>query len=543
MKYLYFLLLFATIKADLCTKCYRADTEGTWFFHLSSDTYEPNVFNSRIHCGHEQPNSPNSPEQIQLRRPREVQVTFSSPNNFHIDDYFEDGWWTMLYNIGFWARTPGYEFFGFFGYRHRKNSDEFYDCVSHCDRIVGSWYTDRSTGRIGCFYGKKVKLFEEELELESSRKAEDVYDELDKIKYEDLAFLVDKINSQTEKLWTATLNEEFIGKTLDNLWGLIRRRPVKKDLSVPSLQSIINYLKAPQSFAADKSLYYYKDFAESLRKTGIYVDTSDPVLQYWYTHVDDIPDSALPRNWDWRNISGISYMSPVRSQGKCGSCYILGSLNVIESRVRIATKNAIKPKLSPQQILSCSFYSEGCKGGEAMSVGKFGMDFSYISDDCFPYKETEKKCEYSCWDGGKAKIGAAFAAYVGDYKESPEMNEARIMKEVRARGPVTVGIISPFMLRYYKSGIIACDSTLLPSSNLSESETEIFKRIREGFRPVEHLVVVAGWGETDKGEKYWVVQNTWGEKYGDKGYFLLKRGANECAIETDAVALYPKISR
>jgi len=547
MKYFCILLLisiWSTIKADLCTKCYKTDAEGTWIFRLSSDTYEPNIFTPEIHCGHSQPNSPKTLKPIELKKPREVQVTMKAPNIFSLNDYFEDGWWTMIYSTGFWARTPGYEFFGLFGYKYRNTSDEFYDCISFCDRTVGSWYTDRSTGKIGCFYAKKIKLFEEEEEemIFNEGTADEVTKKLEDIKYEDLAFLVDKINSQTDKTWTATLNKDYIGKTLNHLWSLIRRRPVTKTLNVPSLQNIIDYLKSPIRHESEKSTYFYKDFIKSVKNTGIDVDTSDPLLKYWYMHPDDIPDSALPKNWDWRNISGVSYMSPVKSQGKCGSCFILGSLNTIESRVRIATKNAIQPYLSSQQILSCSSYSEGCTGGEAITVGKFGMDFNYINNDCFPYTQQESKCKYECWGDKSMRIGAVFAAYVGDYKESLEMTEKNMMKEIRARGPITVGIISPIMLRYYKSGIIACNTILLPSANLSETETETFRRIKEGFRPVEHLVVIAGWGETDKGEKYWIMQNTWGEKYGDNGYFLLKRGANECAIETDAVVLYPKIT-
>ena len=529
--------------ADLCTKCYKSDTEGTWIFYLSPKTYPRDLFNSNIRCGHPQPNAPKLPVHVPIDDPKEIQVTFSSPNNFNIYDYSENGWWTMIYSIGFWGRTPNYEFFGQFSFDQKQNNTDFYDCKSICGKIVDSWYIDRSTGKIGCFYGRKIKLFEDEYDEEEEEEIQNYKhkkenNNLDDIKYEDLKFLVDKINMQTDKSWTAIINEEYAGKTLKTLLNLISRNPLP---NTPSLQNIINYLKPSEQLILPKSSYFLKDFSESLKHSGFVIDTSDPLLKYWYMHIDDIPDSAIPKNWDWRNVNGISYINPTRSQGKCGSCYILGSLSVIESRVRIATKNLLVPNLSSQQLLSCSFYSEGCKGGEAILVGKFGMDFEYISNDCFPYTANAAKCKYQCFNTGIARIGAAFASYIGDYKESPEMNEKRIMKEVRARGPITVGIVSPLLLRYYNSGIIACNDLLLPRESLSETEEEILRRIKEGFRPVEHLVVLAGWGETEKKEKYWIIQNSWGEKYGDNGYFLLKRGGNECAIETDAVALYPKI--
>ena len=83
-----------------------------------------------------------------------------------------------------------------------------------------------------------------------------------------------------------------------------------------------------------------------------------------------------------------------------------------------------------------------------------------------------------------------------------------IMKEVRARGPVTIGILTPPYLLYYKSGVTGCRGLLLPKVGLTETQGEVLRRIREGFRPVEHLVTVVGWGKTENGEKYWITQNT-----------------------------------
>eukprot|EP01022_Parablepharisma_sp_SALTPOND_P009515 TRINITY_DN1394_c0_g1_i4.p1 TRINITY_DN1394_c0_g1~~TRINITY_DN1394_c0_g1_i4.p1 ORF type:complete len:561 (-),score=31.41 TRINITY_DN1394_c0_g1_i4:50-1732(-) len=543
-----FLLLFFTAfwysaRSDLCTKCYASDTEGTWIFYVSKHTYSPNLFNPQVHCGHTQPNSPSLPKKTPLKDTIELQVTFESPNRFYLFNEPGKGWWTMVYNVGFWARTPQHEFFGLFLFSNKPNKTNRYDCKSICDKTMTSWYKDRETGKVGCFYGEKVRVFdaEEEPKIFANPRKRRIDRQLQEIKYEDLEFLVEKVNSQTDRSWNAEINEEYVGKSLEDLWKLMSKKN-SHEKSAVSLQNVIDFLKIPGPDSSKRSAYFLQDFRESLRKSGFVVDTTDHVLKYWYMHVDDIPDSALPKNWDWRDVNGVSYMTPVKTQGACGSCYILGSLSVIESRTRIATKNWIKPELSAQQILSCSSYSEGCKGGEAITVGKFGIDFGYIQNQCFPYSYKEQKCEYKCQGYPGVKVGAAFASYVGDYHGSPGMNEKTIMKEIRARGPVTAGIISPLALPYYKSGIIACNGVLMPRENLSETEAEMLRRIKEGFRPVEHLVVIAGWGENEKGEKYWIIQNTWGEIHGDKGYFLLKRGGNECAIETDVVALYPKIN-
>lgn len=58
--------------------------------------------------------------------------------------------------------------------------------------------------------------------------------------------------------------------------------------------------------------------------------------------------SLLPDSFDWRDVNGVSYVSPVRDQGSCGSCYAFASMANLESQVRIATQNQRQDVFSPQ---------------------------------------------------------------------------------------------------------------------------------------------------------------------------------------------------
>ncbi len=105
----------------------------------------------------------------------------------------------------------------------------------------------------------------------------------------------------------------------------------------------------------------------------------------------------VPLLFDWRNVDGTSYDSPVRKQGECGSCYAIAAISVMESRIRIKSNNRLKPLLSPSSILSCSRYNQGCYGGYPYLVGKFGMEFGFVEESCQPYTETDDKCFDFCF--------------------------------------------------------------------------------------------------------------------------------------------------
>ena len=50
-----------------------------------------------------------------------------------------------------------------------------------------------------------------------------------------------------------------------------------------------------------------------------------------------------------------------------------------------------------------------------------------------------------------------------------------------------------------------------------------------------HAVKMLGWG-VDAGVPYWTVMNSWNPYWGEKGYFRIKRGNDECGIASSAVA-------
>lgn len=55
---------------------------------------------------------------------------------------------------------------------------------------------------------------------------------------------------------------------------------------------------------------------------------------------------------------------------------------------------------------------------------------------------------------------------------------------------------------------------------------------------LNHGVAVVGYGSTPDGINYWIVRNSWGSKWGEKGYVRFQRGVSSkeglCGIAMEA---------
>ena len=67
--------------------------------------------------------------------------------------------------------------------------------------------------------------------------------------------------------------------------------------------------------------------------------------------------------------------------------------------------------------------------------------------------------------------------------------------------------------------------------------------LTDSFNPFEvtnHVVVLVGYGHDIKTNMdYWIVKNSWGASWGEGGFFRIRRGTDECSIESIAVGTFP----
>ena len=105
------------------------------------------------------------------------------------------------------------------------------------------------------------------------------------------------------------------------------------------------------------------------------------------------------------------------------------------------------------------------------------------------------------------------------------------MLEIKNNGPIVASFEPNYDFMYYSGGVYHSVAPQWVKKGLRQPEWE----------RVDHSVLLYGWGETENGDKYWELLNSWGEDWGEKGHFRMLRGVDESAVESIAETADPVI--
>jgi putative hemolysin len=106
--------------------------------------------------------------------------------------------------------------------------------------------------------------------------------------------------------------------------------------------------------------------------------------------IDD--ESDLPSSFDWRNYQGANWMTSVKNQGWCGSCWAFSAVGVVEAHYNIIyNRPDLNLNLSEQDLLSCSG-AGSCGGGHSGPALAYMQRTGVVDDGCMPYTALDLPC-------------------------------------------------------------------------------------------------------------------------------------------------------
>lgn len=234
-------------------------------------------------------------------------------------------------------------------------------------------------------------------------------------------------------------------------------------------------------------------------------------------------DVTLPASVDWRNVPNV--VSPVKDQGKCGSCWAFAASATIESHVAINT--GIMNEVSMQELVSCMPNSHSCGGTGGCEGATAELAFDYLAEYglaelwswgyghdtyWFSYTQSNGAClRDETFINGDVAVSAAPRIVKGDGYELLTRNDYdELMTGLAHIGPMAVNVDASTW-HLYESGV--------------------FTGCAQDNVDINHVVVAVGYGTDVEHGDYWLVRNSWTSNYGELGYIKVARERDYCGTD------------
>jgi len=213
-------------------------------------------------------------------------------------------------------------------------------------------------------------------------------------------------------------------------------------------------------------------------------------------------------SFDWHNLNGKNYLSPVRYQGPVATCWAFAAVGVLEAKFEVTFNNPdLDLDLSEQHLICDGTYGSTI-GGNEFGALMFFRDTGIVSEEELPFEASDYSPNWPLAPGWENRV----------YKVTEV--------ETFIEATTTYGPLLGTMNTHY--------DWFWPNEPAGSSQTPAGYEEPVGVPDgnvgwINHGVVVTGYVDdpTVEGGGYWIVKNSWGTDWGDDGYGYIRYGVLE----------------
>jgi cathepsin B len=317
--------------------------------------------------------------------------------------------------------------------------------------------------------------------------------------------------------------------------------------SFPLRDTIISYVNSVQSHwraGVNSKFADVKDYEFAKRLCGTKLNT--PPEHRLPIKLHHVIENALPATFDARQQwSMCPSINEVRDQSDCGSCWAFGAVEAATDRICIDTQGAQQLHLSATDLLSCcDGCGSGCDGGYPSAAWQWFTQVGVVTGGnyntnnwcvAYPFPICDHHVNGSYPNCATLNGGNEFNAPncpttcdQGSTYKTPYSSDKRMFQTAYGISPVVTQIQQEIMT----NGPVEAAFTVY--ADFESYKSGVYYHVT-GPELGGHAVKILGWG-TENNMDYWLVANSWNVEWGNKGFFKIRRGTDECGIEDGIVA-------
>ena len=225
------------------------------------------------------------------------------------------------------------------------------------------------------------------------------------------------------------------------------------------------------------------------------------VLVMLHANAADVKANAQSIDWNSKGV-----LTPIKNQGQCGSCWAFSATEQLESQYK--QKYGTLKVLSPQQVTSCDTNDGGCQGGNPINAWRYvsGFGGQELEKD-YPYTSGTTRQNGKCMSN-KADVTEDTSGQYTMIARSASQ-ESNMLAQIQ-KSPMSI-CVDATLWQTYKGGVITASSGCGTS--------------------IDHAVQATGFNAQGN---YWIIRNSWGTTWGEKGFVWVEYGSNVCGVTDQA---------